>query len=164
MTNNINYEKAKGLIQNKKELYDAMVRNQNFMADYKSPCMSIGYLLDCKEQNVYVLKTKDVRLRNCLTPPPKYMVFDAIRSKLRAEAHAVERSTVQYLGFDEDQLPDSRWLLAVLSTLDPDHEFFSKNFVYEAEKKQPAGGVQVVDNQDGFYSGLPTPKRKRKAK
>ena len=50
------------------------------------------------------------------------------------------------------------WLLNILSTLDPGHEFFSKGFV---PVKTLPKKVECVDNADGFFDGLPDTKRKR---
>ena len=44
------------------------------------------------------------------------------------------------------------WLLNILSTLDPGHEYFSKGYV---PVKNLPKKVEIVDNSDGFYDCLP---------
>ena len=59
------------------------------------------------------------------------------------------------LGFDQASkcLPDKPWLLFILSTLNPTHPFFAKNYVAPKKEKVPKMGM-ALDNSDGFFSGL----------
>ena len=59
------------------------------------------------------------------------------------------------LGIDADHKPDRNWIILAIATLDPKHEIFGKS--YKPEVKHGFGqapGV-MVNNADGFYTGLP---------
>jgi hypothetical protein len=67
-------------------------------------------------------------------------------------------------GFDETNLPNVCWLQSVLSTLNPDHEYFDKKYENPTHRVQDHDEM-YIDNQDDFFTGLPKPKnRPRKYK
>lgn len=53
--------------------------------------------------------------------------------------------------------PETRWMLAILSTINPEHEFFGKDYVKPRVDSQGinVSSEQMVSNQDGFFTGLP---------
>ena len=61
---------------------------------------------------------------------------------------------------------DSEWAINVLSSIRPDHRFFGKSYVPEGlELRNMANFPKAqVDNADGFFTGLPTLKGKKKGK
>ena len=63
------------------------------------------------------------------------------------------------MGIDHPSQVPQEWMLQVLSTLDPEHEFFSKAFV--PQKSIPKRTV-TIDNSDGFYDDLPATKIKKR--
>jgi hypothetical protein len=65
-------------------------------------------------------------------------------------------------GFDENTIPNAEWLQKVLSTLNPDHEFFSKKYVRPVVAKVSHPEL-FVENIDNFFDDLPIPKHKRKS-
>lgn len=54
----------------------------------------------------------------------------------------------------DNRVPDKAWLVVVLSTLDPDHLIFKKD--YMADQKQEKRENKTVNNSDGFFDNLPT--------
>ena len=54
------------------------------------------------------------------------------------------------LGISKKRQPDKEWALAVLQHLKPDHAFFKKNYVPARARDRI-----MVDNSDGFLTGLP---------
>jgi hypothetical protein len=74
--------KAKSLVGNKKELWEALVRNQVYVPSFKSQGITEGWLLDAYEGDVFVLQTHQLRYRNCLTPPNKLDLFRAVKEAL----------------------------------------------------------------------------------
>ena len=66
------------------------------------------------------------------------------------------------LGIKDESYTSAEWLLQVLSTINPDHPFFSKSYTplaadskYTRSKKK-----QVYSNEDGFFTGLPIKQQK----
>ena len=58
------------------------------------------------------------------------------------------------LGFDEDHLPDIKWLVIALATLNPNHNLFSKSYKPQV-RHQTNNAHLMVDNSDGFFDNLP---------
>ena len=50
--------------------------------------------------------------------------------------------------------PDKKWMLAVLSTVNPNHQFFNKDYRPERQRKQKKR-KREFDNEDGFFDMLP---------
>ena len=48
--------------------------------------------------------------------------------------------------------PQVQWMLLILSSLDPDHELFNKDYV---NPRKPLAAQELCESHDGFYSGLP---------
>lgn len=59
--------------------------------------------------------------------------------------------------------PSVSWLIMILSSLDPNHEVFAKDYVRPKEEKQQYSS-QMVYNPEGFFDGLPVAKKKGKGK
>jgi hypothetical protein len=62
-------------------------------------------------------------------------------------------------GVKSHQSCDAYFLQVSLSTLNPKHRFFAKDFLpkaVECKKKSKAAAADSVDNSDGFFTGLPT--------
>jgi len=57
MTSNMLASKAQSLVSNKKEMYEAMYRNQYWLPTFKSQMMTESWLLDAYEGLVFVLPT-----------------------------------------------------------------------------------------------------------
>ena len=55
------------------------------------------------------------------------------------------------MGLTYANAPKDSWLLVVLATISPGHAFFTKGYVPEHLYHEPA----LVDNTDGFLTGLP---------
>ena len=66
------------------------------------------------------------------------------------------------IGIDNVNQVTLDWLINVLSTIDPKHQFFDKSFV---PVKQPANKDYkelLIHNEDGFFDGLPDSMSKSK--
>ena len=56
--------------------------------------------------------------------------------------------------------PSTHWMITVMSTLDPAHAIFDKGYVRPREyRPHAAQHDDVVANPNGFFSGIPIPKR-----
>ena len=63
----------------------------------------------------------------------------------------------------QKKLADRDYLLGVLWFINKDHLFFSKDYTYMKPKPLRAKfELSAVNNTDGFYDGIPEPKKKKK--
>ena len=83
-------------------------------------------------------------------PPKLELVVAAIEA-----AAALQRKR---MGFNDKRMPDRKWALEILYYFDPGNEIFAKDF----EPERPVKTATMVDNSDGFFTGLPLGKFKKK--
>ena len=121
----ITEQEARAKVPSKKFLYDALLRNDFYMAPYKSKCMTIDYMENVRLGYVWVPKHEQVRKRPCPTPPLKRVIYEVI-------SNAANEFSVD-LGFRDEHDVGVDYLLDILSTICPDHEFFHKSYVPAAE-------------------------------
>lgn len=77
------------------------------------------------------------------------------KTVLQAMLVALAQQRNKNLGIDNEHKPDRNWMVLAIATLDPQHEIFGKS--YKPVMKLGLGvgpGVQI-NNQDGFFTGLP---------
>lgn len=72
-------------------------------------------------------KNKVVVFKNCVNPPSKATLL----KMLEEEAESADLD----LGIDKSHLPERKWMLIALSTLNPNHEIFKKNYVPKLHEK-----------------------------
>lgn len=60
--------------------------------------------------------------------------------------------------------PETRWMLAVLSTINVNHAYFAKDYVKPRVTAQgtDANESTMIDNKQGFFTGLPASTKKSK--
>lgn len=59
------------------------------------------------------------------------------------------------LGIDANHKPDRNWIILAIATLEPDHEIFGKSYKPEVRQEFGQAPGVMVNNADGFYTGLP---------
>ena len=59
------------------------------------------------------------------------------------------------LGIDKEHKPDRNWIILAIATLDPQHEIFGKSYKPEVKQGFGEGPGIMINNQDGFFTGLP---------
>lgn len=98
----------------------------------------------------------DIKLRPCPDRPKKEVIFQEILGK-------VPGNRSLGFNFNEVQKVNTEWLLTVLSTLDPTNRLFAKNYIPSEDERRNRDHLEekLVDNSDGFYTGLPENNLKR---
>ena len=111
-----------------------------------------------QSKEFYVPKHEHLNPRPCPTPPVKRRIFEEIQKEMK-------RVGLNF-GIKDSEGADTQYFLAVLSSCNPEHEFFSKDYVpvaqdskYSHLRKQPK---PVLDNANGFYNNLPIKQQKVK--
>ena len=153
MSEKVTSEQVHELTGSKKLLYSAMQRNGFYLPTYKSQLVTIEWLLRVKNRKIWCPMYVDVRLRPCPSQPGKVELLEAMANECinRNLPMPVEKTTV---------LPDKAWCMVCLSTLNPDHAFFSKGYLANKQLTQTQKEeklVDLIDNSDNFYTGLPVP-------
>ena len=91
----------------------------------------------------------------CADPPKKkelakllYSVMMSYRS-IGEPMDSGMRRTAKYI---RKKPPQFSWMLLILSTLEPNHAIFAKDYV---NPRKTVAEEQLVDGYDGFYDSLP---------
>ena len=82
------------------------------------------------------------------------MVIDAVLTEA-ANYRDNGKAVPLNLGFTRESkvFPDKLWLLQVLSTLNPNHPFFAKDYM-PPPKREKKNAPLKMDNSDGFFTGI----------
>ena len=124
-------------------LYEMVVRNGFFVPSKKCSFVTVNYLCSVKAKVYHVPAYKDVRLRPCPSAPKKQLLVDTVI--------AIGQQRGVDFGLKADgPHPNTSWLLAVVSTYKPEHAYFGKGY-----KPTRAKADRLLDNDDGFFDGLP---------
>ena len=143
----ITVEEAKSKVSSKKEFYEAMIRQGFYLPPYGSKSINREYLQSVRSGHWWCPRFDKVQLRPCPCPPVKRVIFREIITLLNG----------RNWGIINEDCANTEWLLVCLSTLKPDHEFFTKAYVPTAEDSRysKVKPVANIDNSDGFFDGLP---------
>ena len=104
-----------------KQYHEILVRNGWMLPPLKSPFVTLEYLHGVRQQKYYCPRYEDVRLAPCPQPPQRTAILNAIVALL----HRHDRPP---LGDLTKYMPETQWLLRVLSSLHPNHAFFHKDY------------------------------------
>jgi hypothetical protein len=96
-------------------------------------------------------KYTEVKLRPCPLPPDKEVLIKFAQSAVGNKA----------LGIDENHQPDKNWLLAVVSTYNPDCTIFKKSYMPPRRHQKVEVNAKVSLPAD-FLKDLPESRKKRK--
>lgn len=134
---------AKTVKLNYDSLYEMTVRNSYYVPARKCPFVTVNYLIGVKNGEVDCPKYAQIRRAPCPTPPRK--------AELVATLMQVGEDMDLDFGLAADgPMPNTAWLLDLLSTYEPGHRYFTK--LYRPAKEKPE---RQLDNDDGFFDGLP---------
>lgn len=147
-------EEAKDMVKTKENLYKAMIRNRWYLPSFKSSIVTQDYMKGVREKVYFCPTYEQLKLQPCPDPPPKELLLDEV-VKITADKGLD-------IGASDNRVPDKAWLITMLGYLDPEHEFFKKDYLPPVRK--PLQEEMVVDNSDGFYSGLPSLYKKKDLK
>ena len=94
----------------------------------KSNFVTLSYLKNVRSKNLYVPMYRDVRLLPCPKPPEKREIANEL---MKATKLINKDIGIKF----EGALPDTWWMLAVLSTVDSEHRYFKKDYCPSVKKK-----------------------------
>jgi hypothetical protein len=141
-------EDARRYVGNKVDFYNAMLLNDYFMMTPKSSGCTREYMEQVRAGKYWVPRFTTMKVRGCPYAPTKEHFYREVM--LLINEKKLE------LGVKSHQACDAYFLQVCLSTLNSSHKYFAKNYnpkVSESKHARPA--ATVVDNSDGFFTGLP---------
>jgi hypothetical protein len=144
------------LIQNRRDLYEAVLRNDWYLPKFKTSMITESYLRNVLTGKTFCPKYSDIKLRPCPRPPNKDLL-------LKKFLKIALDSGWQSIGIDDKHIPDKRWLLDLVSTFTPDDEIFKKNYMPPA-KKNKLSEIKAIELPEMFLKDLPNSIRKSKRK
>ena len=159
------------MVNDKHSLHESLRRNQLFCPKLKEGLMTVQFMKGCIGYRYYWLpKTEDIRIRNCVDPPPRgdlaRMVFERMSGQEPSGDACFDgafRRTSEELA---RKPPNTEWLLAMLSTMDPENAIFAKDYVRPRQNRASdydGDNADMVENVDGWFDGLPVAKQRRGA-
>lgn len=112
-------------LMNDKNAFYSFVSSYGFyLPDINSRIITSSFLMDVLDEKTFCPKKEDIRIMRTWKPVGKKELRDEIL-KAKPETR-----------LDEYRQADKFWLKAVLSTVKPDHEFFSNEFIKENYKTE----------------------------
>jgi hypothetical protein len=149
----VNKAHVQELVPDRKALHHAMQRNGWYLPPMKAGLCSVEYMMKVKEGKVFCPKYSEVRLAPCPVMPTKAEFLKEILLELEAKNSEISVG----LEIHEHDRVDLQWLFHLLSTINQEHQFFSKS--YMPEQKQRASAQTFVKQEDvQFLEGLPSVK------
>ena len=133
--------------------------------------MTVQFMKGCIGYRYFWLpKTEDIRIRNCVDPPPRGELARLVYDRMNAVQPsgdacydgAFKRTAVELAR----KPPNTEWLLAMLSTMEPGHAIFAKDYVKprsQLNSEMGADDADMVENVDGWFDGLPVAKHRKGA-
>ena len=107
------------MIGNIENFYYALTAEGYYLPKLKSPSITGDYLWKVLNDNVFRMKTSEIKFGVTFKNIQKNHIFEEIENLL-IQKH------LKPLGFYQEKLPDKDWLKNLLFTLNPQHHFFSK--------------------------------------
>lgn len=147
------------VVVDKLTLHEAILRNQFFTPGLKSAMMTVDFMKKVSEGKEWLPKCSEIRIMNCADPPPKLAIAEILYQKMMHFAAQGEPFDTQFRLCAQrlrKSPPETRWMLALLSTIDSGNELFGKAYkkpkVFSPFSANPG---QEISNKDGFFSDLP---------
>ena len=126
----------------KKNYYDACLRNGFFMPHINCSLCTMDYMQKIKDKVYWTPKVEVLKFRNCPRPPTKEVILNYLLP-------AAERNQFNLgIAFEpKEHLPDIKWALTVLATLDPNCVIFNKDYTPPLKPMEEEAQL-MVDNRD----------------
>lgn len=115
------------LVQNRRDLYEALLRNGYYLPKFKTTMITEEYMRNVITGKAFCPKYADIKMLPCPRPPNKEVL-------LKKFLQICVTHNFQHTGVDEKHQPDKRWLMDFVSTFKPDDEIFKKQYLPPAKE------------------------------
>jgi hypothetical protein len=129
----IKAQEAQDKVPDKLAFYHSMLRNHWYLPSYNSSIITKNYMEAVRNGLLWCPRYDDVKIRPCPIKPPKHEFAKEI-FKLNAKSIWKDKLGFNVKDYDKVDLP---WLEVVLSTVCPDHEFFTKSYMPPVLSSKP---------------------------
>jgi hypothetical protein len=144
------------LIQNRRDLYEAVIRNGYYLPRFKTTVITEDYMRNVITGKAFCPKYDEIKMLPCPRPPTKQILLDKF--------HAIcQEQNLVHVGVDEKHVPDKRWLLDFVSTFKADDEIFKKNYIPPA-KETKLSELKTIELPAAFLDDLPQSTRRSRRK
>ena len=116
-------------VKNMADLYNLAVRNGFYLPKQTSSSVNEIMLYLVLQGHYWCPKFADIKLKPCVRAPVKDILLEKVK-KL-----AIEKG-LNIAWIDSAHVPDKDWLIAVISSLNPDDEIFKKDYVAPPIRKR----------------------------
>ena len=134
-------------VKDVKDLYNLALRNGFYLPQQSSSAVNEVMLLNVLQGHYWCPLFKDIKLKPCVKAPVKEVLLNALLKLCR-------RHMLNVAWIDEKHSPDKDWIVAVLSTLDPNHEIFKKDYVAPPVRRR-LQDVETIVLPNELFDGLP---------
>lgn len=140
-------------VQDKRDLYEAVQRNGWYVPSLKSNACNEKFLKKVFLGKTWCPKYEDIKILPCPRPPPKTVLYEKFKTIMNTKKFPI--------GFDDKHLPDAKWLLTVIATLNPGDEIFKKSYV-PPPKESKISQIEAIEIPEHFLKDLPPSRKKVK--
>ena len=116
----------------KQSLYEAVLRNQYWLPPAKDSLMSTEFMRGVVDQHYWLPKTSEMKVLNCADMPTKYELVDLLGEKMMNMPSQGEPFDSQFRRTCikmKEKPPSASWMLVILSSMEPGHDIFKKDWV-----------------------------------
>lgn len=140
------------LIQNRRDLYEAVVRNGYYLPKIKTTMITEDYMRNVISGKAFCPKYAEIKMLPCPRPPCKQVLLEKFH-------RICQRQNLVHTGVDDKHVPDKRWLLDFVSTFKPDDDIFKKNYIPPA-KETKLSELKTIELPASFLNDLPQSTRR----
>ena len=134
-------------VKNMADLYNLAVRNGFYLPKQSSSAVNEMMLYQVLQGHFWCQKFVDIKLKPCVWAPVKDVLLEKVK-KL-----AIEKG-LNVAWIDSAHVPDKDWLIAVISSLNPDDEIFKKDYVAPPIRKR-LQDVETITLPKELFEVLP---------
>ena len=126
------------LIRNREQYRRALISNGWFAPGPKAPICTVVFMQEVRSGECWCPKLELTKFRACLHPPTqdklRWLVVEEIEKKTNFNSEQERESYLRLAKHLRKNLGDTKWLLGLASTLNPDMPIFRKGF--QPQKKE----------------------------
>ena len=130
-------EEDKSVVLSKRFLHEALTRKGWFLPKKSGGFVTLRYLDAVFKGTYWVPRYADVILAPCPRPPEIKILYGEVENLLQQKSKT--------LGDTTKGMPDKIFLLTCLSTLSPQHQFFSADYLPPTKHRRPPVSKDLSD-------------------
>ena len=130
-----------------KDLYEATIRNGYYLPMKSSSAVNEVMLVNVLKGSYWCPKTEEIKIKNCVRAPIKQTLYNTIQ-----KVCAKKKLNIAWM--DELHVPDKKWMVDVIATLDPENEIFKKDYVALPIRKR-LNDIDTIVLPNEIFESLP---------